>query len=100
MLRRNGPAAFAVAILLVAMALGIRVAAGDGFRSYPFLTTYPAAVIAALVGGLGPGLLALALGGLGSWILLISPGSLTGGTPSDVIGLSVFLAVTGLTAWM
>ncbi len=49
------------AVLIVAVAFGIRIALGSSLVGVPFITFFPAVIIAAVLGGLGPGSLAAAL---------------------------------------
>ncbi len=56
---------YGAAILLVAAALAVRAGLGYSFGPLPtYVTFYPALVLAALLGGFGPGLLATALGAI------------------------------------
>ncbi len=72
-IRPGSVSAYTVAILLVALALGLRFAAGAWLPGSVYLTFWPAVVVAALIGGLGPGLLAALLGGLCAWYVLVPP---------------------------
>ncbi|MEK4034689.1 DUF4118 domain-containing protein [Methylocystis sp. IM2] len=62
MVARQRPAvAYAVAIGAVALAAWIRLTASDWFiEGVPFLTFFPAVLVATVVGGLGAGLFAAA----------------------------------------
>ena len=87
--------AYGAALGCVALALALRAAlmlVEPGI--VPFALLYPAFMTAALVGGFGPGMAALAIGLLSAWLPLPSPWSLAPGSPSAVSNLAL-LAVTG-----
>jgi PAS domain S-box-containing protein len=90
-------ARYAVAVIATGVALGSRMALAPSLGDrIPFATLYPALVLAAWYGGLGPALVSLAGGALGAWFVLIAPvGSFAIGAPADRVALVVFL-VTGL----
>ena len=58
---------YALSCLIIGLALGIRLLLGDALQGVPYITIFPAVIIATFLGGLGPGLLAMALGGIGAW---------------------------------
>ena len=62
---------YALSCLIIGLALGIRLLLGDALQGVPYITIFPAVIIATFLGGLGPGLLAMALGGIGAWFLLL-----------------------------
>jgi two-component system sensor kinase FixL len=72
--RQNLLLAYGLALLLVAFAVLMRwlVAEYVGAQS-PFITFYPAIIVAALIGGLWPGILAAALSVLAAWYAFIPP---------------------------
>ena len=86
---------YGLTVLLVAVAAAIRWGLGHMFGPMaPFLTFYPALMLAALIGGLGPGLAATVLGALAADYLFIPPiGSLTITNLADGVALSLFLFV-------
>jgi PAS domain S-box-containing protein len=59
----------------------------------PFLTFYPAIILATLIGGLRAGLLALGLSALASDYLFLAPAHALSAKPSDLIALSLFAIV-------
>ena len=60
--------AYAFAIFCVAVAAAVRWVAGLWFEGIvPFATFFPAVLLAALIGGIGPGILAAIAGGLIGW---------------------------------
>ncbi len=89
--------AYAVAILLVALSLGLRLAADDWFAGNPYLPFWPAVLFAALIGGLGPGLIAALLGGFCAWYALVSPRWSFGyDAPGEVLALAVYVAASAV----
>src|SRR6476659_7294000 len=70
--------AYGAALACMALALALRAALElVDSNIVPFATLYPALMAAALLGGFGPGMVALLIGVLGAWwILLPSPGQL------------------------
>lgn len=83
---------YGMAILLVAAALAVRSGLGYKFGPMPtWVTFYPALIFAALIGGIGPGLLATALGAfLADLFFIPSAGSLRVVRPGDLVGLIIF----------
>jgi K+-sensing histidine kinase KdpD len=66
--------AYAFAIFCVAVAAVVRWVAGFWFEGIvPFATFFPAVLLAALVGGIGPGILAAIAGGLIGWWAFLPP---------------------------
>jgi PAS domain S-box-containing protein len=74
MLSRSIGLRYAVALLVVALASLLRGALAPTLgEGVPFILYFPAVVLAAWFGGLGPGLLATGLGGLVAWYAFIPP---------------------------
>jgi PAS domain S-box-containing protein len=91
-LRNNVIASYGVPVVAVALAFFARAAINDGSFG-PFTTYYPAIIISAFVGGLGPGVLALALSSLTAWFWFLPPeGSWVLGK-EQIISLCVFALV-------
>jgi K+-sensing histidine kinase KdpD len=66
--------AYAFAIVCVAVAAVVRWVVGFWFEGIvPFATFFPAVLLAALVGGIGPGILAAIAGGLIGWWAFLPP---------------------------
>ena len=87
-------AAFAIALLLryfVRDALGLKV---------PYLQFFPAILIAAWYGGLGPGVLVTTLSTIASMYFLLPPEGLAVGDPSDQLSLGVFVATGLVISWL
>ena len=73
-LRRNRPElglALALGIFLIAFL--VRLAFGDALKVVPFITLFPAILLAALVGGLRAGILVAILSGLTGWYWFVAP---------------------------
>ena len=73
-LRPGSWAAYLVAIVLVAAATLLRMALGKLILDMPFITFYPAVLLAALLGGTASGLVAMLLAALSAWCFFIPPG--------------------------
>jgi PAS domain S-box-containing protein len=86
---------YGAAMLLVAAAAAGRWGLGYAFGPMPlFLTFYPALMLAALIGGLGPGLVATTIGGLAALYLFVPPsGSLRIANTGDGVALGLFWLV-------
>jgi two-component sensor histidine kinase/NADH:ubiquinone oxidoreductase subunit K len=97
LLRRRPLLAFLVSASLVALAVAIRLVAGDQLLGVPFLTIFSAVALSAFVGGWMAGVFATALGGLAAAYFLVPPiGSFAIGTASDAmafVGYAVTCAV-------
>src|SRR4029453_8692969 len=73
-LRRDRPGlglALALGIFLIAFL--VRDAFGDALRVVPFITLFPAILLAALVGGLRAGILVAVLSGVTAWYWFVAP---------------------------
>jgi PAS domain-containing protein len=71
-LRQYPLAAYALALLLVAVAVLVRSLVGTYVGVQVFTTFYPAIIVAALVAGLWPGILATVLSAVAAWYLVFS----------------------------
>jgi len=92
---------YSIAVLLVAASLATRLAVlGWLGEKVPFLQFFPAIMLAAWLGGLGPGLLAVGLSATAALHLFIPPvGSLTPADPVDAISLLLFVATGTGISW-
>jgi PAS domain S-box-containing protein len=71
-IRRRGPLiGYLIALGLVVCAAVMRGALGFAPGAFPYLTFFPAIILSAMLGGLGPGLFAAALSGVAAWLLLL-----------------------------
>src|SRR5262245_982143 len=96
--RRSPVAAYGFAIAAVAVATLARWALGSEVgEDVPFLTYFPAIVLTALVGGLGPGMLAIALAAAISWYAFLPPLFSWRLGQAGGLTLLLFVAVTCLT---
>ncbi|ACB75095.1 PAS domain-containing protein [Opitutus terrae] len=102
-LNLSGPVRYATAVLAVAagwlVRAGLMQAWGDRL---PYLTLYPAVMIAAILGGFGPGVLATALSVLVVAISWTRSGNVFYGDRLDWVGMAAFagccLGIAGLAA--
>lgn len=89
---RAGP--YGVAVGLVVLAALLWLGLGPLWDDVPALLFYPAVVLSAWYGGLGPGLVATVLSGLAiSYNWLPSRHWFAAGDPGDLLGLAIFLAI-------
>jgi hypothetical protein len=74
LLRRNTLLAYAISVASVVLAVLVRFAIGEGtVPGVPFITFYPAIIFTTLLGGLGPGLLAVLLSSAAAWYFFLPP---------------------------
>jgi PAS domain S-box-containing protein len=73
-LRPGSGTAYLAAIVLVGAATLARLALGPLNFDMPFITFYPAVILAALLGGTESGLVALMLAALSAWCFFVPPG--------------------------
>ena len=94
-LRASRPGGYGLALLFVAAAIAARWLLDYAFGPMPaFITFYPALMVAALVGGLGPGLVATALRGLAADYFFMAPtGSLMVESVGDWVALVLFWCI-------
>ena len=71
--RQKPATGYGLAVVCVAVTLGIRLATGAYIGGVPFITFFPAVMVATFIGGRGPGLAAAVLGGLAAWYFLLPP---------------------------
>ncbi len=79
-------------VAIVAVAVVLRMRLMDAFGPLPlFVTLYPAVLLAASIGGGGPGILATVLSALAADYFFITPhGSFGIAAPNDVLALGIF----------
>jgi PAS domain S-box-containing protein len=91
-IRQHPDDAYGVAIGLVALAAFARLALGDYVGTQlPFITFFPAIIIAALLGGLWPGVCATILSALAAWYLFLPPAYSWGLEHRELVQLLLFL---------
>ncbi len=71
--RQNPIAAYGIVVVVVALATLARWAVTGQVDAGPFVTFYPAIIIATLIGGFWPGVLTTALAGAIGWYVFLSP---------------------------
>jgi PAS domain S-box-containing protein len=88
---------YGVAVVLAASAVALTIALAPFVPRTLFVFAFPAVALAALAGGVGPGLLAAVLCVLGVDYYLIPPARAFSPTdPNDLIPLGIFVGVAGL----
>ena len=91
------PLRYGGAVLLVAVAAVLCDVLRASLGEAPsFVVFYPATLLAAMLGGLGPGILSTALSAGAVAYFFLDPPGIGVGKPSDEIGLVIF-ALTGIT---
>jgi two-component sensor histidine kinase len=97
LLRRQPIPAYAVAVVLVALALGLRFVLGDLLVGVPFITFYSVVAISAFIGGWITGALATGLSALGGLYFLAAPPHSVRVEPlSDAFAISAFALTCAL----
>jgi K+-sensing histidine kinase KdpD len=94
--------AYAFATLCVAVAAVVRWVAGLWFEGIvPFATFFPAVLLAALVGGVGPGVVAAIAGGAIGWWAFLPPSMVFFPLkPGQVISLIAYLITCLIIVWV
>jgi PAS domain S-box-containing protein len=85
-------AEYVSAVIIVAVAVMLKIRLTDSFGDLPtFVTLYPAVLLAASIGGGGPGIVATVLAALAADYYFIPPyGSLHVDAPNDMLALGIF----------
>jgi two-component sensor histidine kinase len=93
--------AYTFAIFCVAVAAAVRWAAGLWFEGIvPFATFFLAVLLAALIGGIGPGILAAIAGGFIGWWVFLPPAMVFFPLkPGQVISLLAYLITCLILVW-
>ena len=95
--RQSPVSAYAVVLIAVGVATGLRWAVGGRVISgVPFITYYPAIVIATLLGGFWPGVLSVILSSITAWYLFLPPVLSFDFTEKEAASLLLFIAIAGL----
>ncbi|AJE04662.1 DUF4118 domain-containing protein [Geobacter pickeringii] len=90
----------AVVIVLAAVLVRMEFLPSLGLRA-PYITFYPAVIVAALLGGLVSGLLATALSAMAVALLLLEPmGRFRVGDPTDLQIMGIFVASGVMVSWI
>jgi two-component system sensor kinase FixL len=92
---------YGVALCALGIVLLIRYLFRDGVGlKVPYLQFYPAIMVAAWYGGLGPGVLITALSAVVAMAFLLPPEGIAVGDPADLASLSVFAATGLVISWL
>jgi len=83
----------ALVFFLVALAARFELVNVLPEKGFPFLTFFPAVILATYLAGLGPGLLASGLSFLAAWLFFIQPDRSVSLTGSDMVALTFFSAI-------
>lgn len=86
------------AVLAIALAIVARLPLSAVLQSLPHVTFFPAVMVAALLGGFGPGLLAIALSSLAVLYLLPALGTEMGRPEEQAARHAVFIGLTLFTS--
>jgi two-component sensor histidine kinase len=79
------------ALTLFAVAFTLRLELDSTLPAgFPYLTFFPAVIVATLVSGLWPGVVSAVLGGLASWYFFIAPTYSFGLTPGALLALAFY----------
>src|SRR6266571_8871866 len=99
--RHKPIAAFGAALAMVALAVLVRWIVGEyvGAR-IPFITFFPAIIMAAIIGGLWPGIVATVLSTLAAWYLFIPPYFSWTLGERELVQLLMFIVVDGVMVAM
>jgi PAS domain S-box-containing protein len=86
--------AYALALALVVVAIVVRLAVANLVGPYvPFITFFPAIILAALLGGLGPGILAMILSTVAAWYAFVPLADSFELGPQDAAKLGLFVFI-------
>lgn len=87
---------YAMAAVLIGVALALQLLAQPYVRPTPFLAIFGAVMAASRYGGLGPGLLATVLGGVAADVLFLSPAATFALAPADLVTLGLYTVIAVL----
>ena len=92
---------YGAALAAVGLALLFRYSLRDSFGvTVPYLQFYPAIILAAWFGGLGPGVLATVVSALAAMYAFLPPAGFAVGGAEDQLSLAVFVGTGALIAWL
>jgi signal transduction histidine kinase len=95
-IRQRPLASYLIATLLSLAALLSRLAIGPVLTGFPFLTFFPVVLLAAYLGGQGPGVLCVVLSTVLAWYFLVEPSfSFELAWPGGYIAIGFFVLVAG-----
>ena len=92
---------YGAALAAAGLALLFRYSLRDSFGvTVPYLQFYPAIILAAWFGGLGPGVLATVVSALAAMYAFLPPAGFAVGGAEDQLSLAVFVGTGALIAWL
>jgi PAS domain S-box-containing protein len=93
--------AYSVAMIIIAIATALRMGVGGQLiAGVPFITFYPAIIIATLFGGFGPGILSIVLSSAIAWYLFLpSPDSLAIDN-EEAVSLILFVVLSAFNVFI
>jgi two-component system sensor kinase FixL len=92
---------YVVALATFGAAVLFRYAFSDWLGAkVPYLQFYPAVMVAAWYGGLGPGVLITTLSTVVSMYFLLPPAGIAVGDPADQLSLGIFVATSLVISWL
>jgi PAS domain S-box-containing protein len=95
--RRRPVVAYGLAVGLVALATLLRLAvSGYAIEGVPFITYYPAIILATLAGGLWAGLVATVLSAAVAWYLFMPPAGAWDLDQRGLVSLLLFIVIAGI----
>lgn len=96
-MRHNAIAAYGVALVTVAVATFARwLVGGHVMEGIPFITFYPAIILATILGGFGPGVLATLLSAMVAWFAFMPPASSFELASVELLSLLLFVAMASI----
>jgi PAS domain S-box-containing protein len=96
-MRQNPLAAYGLAFGMVALAIFVRGLVTElASIPTPFVTFYPAIIVAALIGGIGPGILATGLSSVAAWYFLIPSFFVLTMGRRELVELLLFVLISGV----
>ncbi len=101
-LRQDRPwLAMGLALAIFLFAVAVRFLVGDSLRDVPFITLFPAILIAALIGGLRAGIIVTILSGLAAWYWFVPPeNSFAISVPGGVLSMLFFLVTASIQLYV
>jgi two-component system, sensor histidine kinase PdtaS len=96
-IREQAAAGYGLAGILSLVAIAVRFQADPYLPpGFPFLTFFPAVILATFIGGTGPGIAAGIIGFLASWYFFMPPAYSFAVTSSAIVALAFYVAIIGV----
>ncbi|WP_443750736.1 response regulator [Asticcacaulis solisilvae] len=101
-LRRHPAFPYGLAAGLALLALAVRIPFGQALLPFPFLTFYPAVLLAAVLNGRRAGVACAVLSGILAWLFVLPPEQqhFRALFPTGGVGFTGFAVTTGLSIWL